>query len=95
MADLIDRQAAIDAASRGCFELRGVFQIIKEEIEALPSAQKVGRWIERDVCVKLNMEWQSAKCSACGKYHTTPYMYYFDLYKFCPNCGAKMEEKDG
>lgn len=37
--DLIYRQAAIEAASRGCFELRGIFQIIKEEIEAVPSAQ--------------------------------------------------------
>jgi hypothetical protein len=39
MADLIERKAAIDAASDGCFELRGVFQRIKEKIEALPSAQ--------------------------------------------------------
>ena len=45
MRDLISRQAAIEAASRGCFELRGIFQIIKEEIEALPSAQPEQRWI--------------------------------------------------
>lgn len=37
-------------------------------------------------------EWQSAKCSICGKYHTTPYMYYFDNYNFCPNCGADMRK---
>lgn len=37
--DTINRQAAIEAASRGCFELRGIFQIIKQEIEAVPSAQ--------------------------------------------------------
>ena len=45
MNDLISRKAAIDAVSRGCFELRGIFQIIKEEIEALPSAQPEQRWI--------------------------------------------------
>lgn len=36
--------------------------------------------------------WQSAKCSNCGTYHTTPYMYYFKKFKFCPNCGAAMRE---
>ena len=35
-------------------------------------------------------EWQSARCSVCEKYHTTPYMYYFDDFNFCPNCGADM-----
>lgn len=61
-----------------------------------------GEWIERNVTqdrrdAKIS-EWQSAKCSLCGKYHTTPYMYYFTNYNYCPNCGAKMdesEEKDG
>ena len=38
-------------------------------------------------------EWQSARCSVCGKYHTTPYMYYFDHFNYCPNCGAKMDTK--
>ena len=32
MSDLIDRQAAIDAASHGCHELRGVFEEVKEMI---------------------------------------------------------------
>ena len=36
-------------------------------------------------------EWQSAKCSKCGKYHTTPYLYYFTDYAYCPNCGARMD----
>ena len=39
-------------------------------------------------------EWQSARCSVCGKYHTTPYMYYFDHFNYCPNCGAKMERRE-
>ena len=39
-------------------------------------------------------EWQSAKCSVCGKYHTTPYLYYFDDFNFCPNCGARMKGAD-
>jgi len=52
-----------------------------------------GKWIERKVIEdgKAIDEWQSAKCSVCGKYHTTPYLYNFDDFNYCPNCGAKME----
>ena len=51
-----------------------------------------GKWEDKEVIHKRCIEeWQSARCSACGKYHTTPYMYYFDDFKFCPNCGAKMD----
>lgn len=57
---------------------------------------KTGQWIERQVSDGKAIEkWQTAKCSVCGRYHTTPYLYYFDLYKYCPNCGAYMGGKDG
>jgi len=64
-------------------------------VEDIPSAEpepKKGKWIEKDVFETKGQieEWQSAKCSVCGKYHTTPYMYYFDDYPYCPNCGADM-----
>ena len=55
---------------------------------------KKGEWLERTVeNVKAAgvEEIQSARCSVCGLYHTTPYMYYFSEYKYCPNCGAYME----
>lgn len=54
-----------------------------------------GEWVERKVIEdgKAIEEWQSAKCSVCGKYHTTPYMYYFDHYNYCPHCGAVMGER--
>lgn len=52
----------------------------------------VGKWLEKEVINnKVIEEWQSARCSVCDKYHTTPYMYYFSDYNYCPNCGAKME----
>lgn len=51
--------------------------------------RKMGKWEEREVSSeKVIDEWQSARCSVCGKYHTTPYMYYFDNFSFCPNCGS-------
>lgn len=60
------------------------------------SSQAKGKWLEREVHGKGNVdieEWQSAKCSACGRYHTTPYMYYYTDYNYCPNCGADMREE--
>ena len=53
-----------------------------------------GEWINKDVVQNEDNtieEWQECQCSACGKWHTTPYMYYFDTYNYCPNCGARME----
>ena len=54
-----------------------------------------GEWEDKEVFNEtdddhLVDEWQSARCSVCGKYHTTPFIYYFYNFKFCPNCGAKM-----
>ena len=65
-------------------------------LKKMPSAdvQQVrhGKWEERKVSDKNCIdEWQTACCSVCHKYHTTPYMYYFDNYNYCPNCGARMD----
>lgn len=67
-------------------------------VENAPSSdateRKHGEWKERETfCVTddpIITEWQSARCSTCGKYHTTPYMYYFTNFNYCPNCGADM-----
>ena len=51
-------------------------------------------WTECEVFDNADYEipqWQSARCSKCGKYHTTPYMYSFDKFQYCPNCGARMD----
>ena len=74
-------------------------EIFDEIIDAQPTADVVeresGKWTEREVIEdgKAIEEWQSARCSVCGKYHTTPYMYYFDDFAYCPNCGAEMNER--
>ena len=91
MDDLISRQAAIEAASKGCFELRGVFGQVKAEINALPSAdvQPVTpmHWIPVD---PFNGGWTSRwECSACGSKVTLGYCTDVMLYDFCPYCGAK------
>lgn len=63
----------------------------------VPSADRPsGEWLECEVsAVDAFDEWQSARCSVCGKYHTTPYMYYFSNYNYCPSCGAFMGKKGG
>ena len=58
---------------------------------------KHGRWTEQHVDYASDCaidEIQELKCSVCGLYHTTPYMYNITHYKFCPNCGAKMDLDD-
>ena len=59
-----------------------------------------GRWTERHVDYASDCaigEVQTLRCSVCRLYLTTPYLYNFTNYKFCPNCGAKMdgERRDG
>lgn len=80
-------------------------EAIKTAVKALsiPPEQperKTGKWTEKEVihiddleAKDILTEWQSAKCNVCGKYHTTPYMYYFNDYEYCPNCGANMRGK--
>jgi hypothetical protein len=69
---------------------------MKRQLRESISAEVVhGEWEDKEVFNETNDdhfvdEWQSARCSVCGRYHTTPYMYYFDDFNFCPNCGADM-----
>lgn len=77
-----------------CLEAKACVTV--EYIKSIQPADVVkvvhGEWEDKEVIHKRCIEeWQSARCSACGKYHTTPYMYYFDDFKFCPNCGARMD----
>ena len=67
---------------------------IKETLTAEPV--KYGRWEQVEVVhdrkdAKIQ-DWQQAKCSVCGRWQTTPFMYYLKLDNYCPNCGAKMDE---
>ena len=64
---------------------------IRQAIRDLPSEQRTGRWTKKDVSSKGVEEWQSAQCSVCGKWHTSPYMYFFAHYNYCPWCGARMD----
>ena len=63
----------------------------------VPSAQPQrirGKWAEKHHAYadeeKAIEEWQSCKCSVCGRYDTRPYLYYFYEPHFCSWCGADM-----
>ena len=81
---------------RGEIHTAMTYEGIIKIIESLPSAEperKNGKWEEKQVLDDADYgipQWQSAKCSVCGKYHTTPYLYSFSDYPYCPHCGADM-----
>ena len=102
--DLISRRAAIDALGEAPevwmdtpeeFASLNQWEMDVTAIEAVPSVERPkGHWESKEVLSNADgeviEEWQSARCSNCGRYHTTPYMYYFNKYNYCPNCGADM-----
>ena len=57
----------------------------------------IGKWVEEEVFQNKDFPiyvWKSARCSICGKYHTTPYGYYFNNFNYCPNFDSKMITKN-
>lgn len=103
MAEYINKKTAIslikqyghDAIDGGRYSLDTVDDCIELAncIEALPAADVApvvhGRW---EQCFE---EWRKQiegdKCSMCGFEH---YGASIAHYHFCPNCGAKMDEKE-
>ena len=87
-ADVIDREV-IDNIRLAEYE-KGLADGIKS------AEREHGEWMEKKVVDYEETtidQWQSARCSVCDRYHTTPYMYYFDDFNFCPNCGADMRKE--
>ena len=96
MDDLISRQNAINTALDFFVEfLGGAFheddqKILMKRMNELPSAEperKTGKWIYKH-CVWF--------CSECGENPTKGMGYvqgHDELYDFCPNCGAAMNQE--
>ena len=96
MNDLIDRQAAIDFIDAGHLvnpnEPRWSDNEVVNFLKSRPSAQRTGRWIvvsdgygngEATACI--------CECSEC-KDTIWVYKKSDRKWKYCPNCGARMEE---
>lgn len=103
-ADLISRQAAIDALmpiyKSASLRNRNVFSTARKclaTIEDLPSAERHGRWEhyehrEPQYDIMGVKTWaETYKCSNCGFIHSV--IEDFGHYAFCPNCGASMMDE--
>lgn len=67
---------------------------VRKIIESMPTIEgepvRHGRWLE---CDSFYYElW--FKCSVCGNSETMPTRMYKPIWKYCPNCGARMEVDD-
>lgn len=93
MDDLINRQDAINLLKKwsGGYEyIETETELAIKEFKYLPSAQpepvRRGRWIVvediGDCCYR---------CSNCGFIRDA---YVLDVGKYCPSCGARMEEQE-
>ena len=105
MDDVIYRKDAIKILNAQCYRGTDYEDVCGKDCECaeymalrdLPSARKKGEWQEKAVVESEDSHidaWQSAKCSVCERYHTTPYLYFFTDYNFCPHCGADMRGED-
>lgn len=84
MRDRISREDAIDAIERKAYRHTYIEQIV-DIINALPSAERTGRWThvyDENEKLFFRNKWV---CSACGKSNT------YGMSDFCPCCGARME----
>ena len=85
--DLISRQAAIDFIAAGHLcnpnEPRWSDNEVVNFLKSRPSAQRTGRWIVD----KDSTGCTYGKCTSCGM------KQYAGRTKYCPNCGARMEEE--
>lgn len=89
--DLISRKRAIEAVGYYYIPSEDKMLFADTALRHLPSApeRQMGKWINRH------------KCSECGYVDVvSPYAHNLDtgevtlIYKFCPNCGAKMEGEE-
>lgn len=97
MSDLISREAAIEAieelvstmsvcvSKEECKGMNWMKQRAILAIENLPTAEKVGKWIGSGDFDEYY------RCSECRKGETQ----FGGLYRYCPNCGARMDGEEG
>ena len=88
MTDLIDRQEAIEilASAYGFFEDMDIddARYAAERVFAdVPTAERRGHW---------DMSKGIAICTVCGKAPSEFYIDGSEKWRYCPNCGAILEE---
>ena len=93
MADLIDRQAVLDALEKDWNGMVvDVFNLIRElpSVEAEPVRH--GHWVYGEDEDGVD----GYRCNKCGFFVTWDYqnrhIHFIDDYLFCPHCNARMDE---
>ncbi len=93
--EYIEKDKALNAIEcidiSDCTDIDDIFTEAERAIDDLPTADvaevKHGEW----KIVDSDLGWVDGKCSACGY---TDCFYESGFYKFCPECGAKMDGKE-
>ena len=89
MAEYIDREAALMKLMQDGCSAKNL-----QSISDMPAADVApvvhGRWIGKPICGNDN-----CRCSECGSWHHIHANLRGEIMqKYCPNCGAKMDEKE-
>ena len=75
--------------------INGIESVL-EYVENLPSADvapvRHGRWVDKQLIKSFkHTNIPVVECSACGIDFCDIINNHYFMYKYCPNCGAKME----
>lgn len=96
MAAYIDREAAVESlnAMKPFLRDRGQVQLLRRvmnHIGKIPAADVVpvvhGRW----KFGKNHGDFVETECTACGSLLLVKWIDELSNYRYCPNCGARME----
>lgn len=101
--DCISRQQAILCIERNAYrredinETEHIIKWVLDIIKWLPSEQPeraTGKWIDADLDKDF---WTCSECKKSGCRDRTAWRpdYVKTHFRFCPNCGAQMERRDG
>ncbi len=87
MAEYIEREALFRSIADDVapFNVAMVFRHIHNAPAADVAPVRHGRWEVIEGMI------ENAVCSNCGRH----FQSYYEAYHYCPNCGAKMDGKDG
>ena len=98
MAELIERQAAIDAVMAvyvrtAGYKTRERVLETREAIQKLPAADVApvvhGKWAHSRY-ENCSEQFEIVKCSCCG-HEAYAMAFYVRFGNYCPNCGARMD----
>lgn len=90
MAEYIGREALLEAISKiggsplSEWDTAGVVSLVANQPAADVAPVRRGRWLDVD-CFDIGF-WQCSYCGFLSEAIAAP-----KLYKYCPNCGAKLE----